>query len=225
MNPKPEDWDPERPLGTGQIDDVAARVAAELRKQLPSTRAEAVALYGPLEFTHIQMDETDGKHLKRLYFLTSLAKKPDLYFLCFEYGSNLYFQRYVDHAMVEQGAWRALEKRIPVPESFNRAPWLTEKGEVIIGDVTHPILDGEGPTEPIRVIPKGLSVNDFRSITDDWEKTNSRRSQLIKKRLARCITPDEDAELTRLQKLAGARRQLISPLPTTQEELKEAMVH
>jgi hypothetical protein len=52
----------------------------------------------------------------------------------------------------------------------------------------------------------------------DWRATNSRRSALIQKKVARTITDDERDELNKLQSLASARQNILAPLPLEQLE-------
>ncbi len=59
-----------------------------------------------------------------------------------------------------------------------------------------------------------LSPEEVLAITRDWDSTNKRRHELIEKKISKQITPQEDEELLRLQKLAGMKRQLVMPLPT-----------
>jgi hypothetical protein len=72
----------------------------------------------------------------------------------------------------------------------------------------------------IQGVREPLTIEEFKSITDDWEKTNSRRAELVEKEVAKTITVREGRELKHLQRLAGAKRQLILPLPTSMEKLQ-----
>ncbi len=58
-----------------------------------------------------------------------------------------------------------------------------------------------------------LSLDEVLAITRDWDATNMRRVELIDKKITKQISAQENAELDRLQKLAGAKRQLVMPLP------------
>ena len=67
---------------------------------------------------------------------------------------------------------------------------------------------------------ESLSEDDMLAITTNWDSTNKRRGELIEKKLAKQIKPLEESELSHLQKLAGAKRNLVMPLPI--EELAKA---
>lgn len=54
------------------------------------------------------------------------------------------------------------------------------------------------------------------AITTDWPKTNARRAELIRRKVARTITDAEREELNRLQMFATARQCLFAPLPLEQ---------
>jgi hypothetical protein len=73
----------------------------------------------------------------------------------------------------------------------------------------HPDKTGfyiEGLREPI-------SLGDFVAITTKWNDTNRRRARLINKKASRTLSQEERREFRHLQKLAGARRQFVAPLP------------
>lgn len=56
------------------------------------------------------------------------------------------------------------------------------------------------------------------AITTDWPKTNARRAELIRRKVARTITDAEREELNRLQMFATARQCLFAPPPLEQME-------
>jgi hypothetical protein len=75
---------------------------------------------------------------------------------------------------------------------------------------------GEAPATcsiMIEGVDTPLSLAEMGAITHDWELTNQRRVELIEKKVARLVTPEERKELDQLQKLAWAKRQLVMPLP------------
>lgn len=88
------------------------------------------------------------------------------------------------------------------------------------------------PIEKYRIAVKQIEdletqvhhISDRRilAITTNWPATNNRRAELIERKVARTITPDETAELSRLQSYASARQNLFGPLPT--EELEAQLV-
>ena len=133
---RPKDWDPDRVLGAGQIDGVAYTIANEITAGLPASLGEAIAQFGPLEFTHIQRVQHDPRGWISLPFLVSFTGNPDIYFIGFEYPTGLYFKRYVDCVMVRDGEWRPLKQRIPVPSGLDRIPWVTNEGKIVIADAT-----------------------------------------------------------------------------------------
>ena len=63
-----------------------------------------------------------------------------------------------------------------------------------------------------------ITLAEYFAITDDWDETNDRRAELIEKKIARKITAAERAEFEHLQFLAGARQNLIAPLPLKELE-------
>ncbi len=63
-----------------------------------------------------------------------------------------------------------------------------------------------------------ITLAEYFAITDDWNVTNDRRAELIEKKIARKITAAERAEFEHLQFLAGARQNLIAPLPLKELE-------
>ena len=63
-----------------------------------------------------------------------------------------------------------------------------------------------------------ITLAEYFAITDDWDQTNDRRCELIEKKIARTITPAERMEFKHLQFLAGARQNLIAPLPIKELE-------
>jgi type I restriction-modification system DNA methylase subunit len=73
-----------------------------------------------------------------------------------------------------------------------------------------------------RYFPEGfedhLTLAEYLAITEDWPETNERREELIHKKVARQITLAERAEFEHLQFLAGARQNLIEPLPLKELE-------
>ena len=67
-------------------------------------------------------------------------------------------------------------------------------------------------------------LSELLAITVDWEQTNTRRFQLIEKKVKRNISSDEKRELTYLQQLTDARIRLLAPLPIKQlEEVREEL--
>lgn len=58
-----------------------------------------------------------------------------------------------------------------------------------------------------------ISLSDYLAITSDWSQTNRMRGELIKKKVARVISPVEMDRLSHLQSLASSRANLIAPLP------------
>lgn len=63
------------------------------------------------------------------------------------------------------------------------------------------------------------TLDEYLRITDEWEITDSRRCELIEKRIKVGVrTPEEEAEFRQLQRLFTLRRRLFSPLPT--EEIR-----
>ena len=79
------------------------------------------------------------------------------------------------------------------------------------------------PYEQDRYFPAGfddeISLADFLAIAADWDITNKRRLNLIQKKAAKRISPEEGEELQRLQKLAGIKSCLVMPPPL--KELSE----
>ncbi|MCY2987062.1 MAG: N-6 DNA methylase [Planctomycetota bacterium] len=63
-----------------------------------------------------------------------------------------------------------------------------------------------------------ITLAEYLAITDEWEQTNERRVELIEKKIARTITPAERTEFEHLQFLAGARQNLLAPLPLKELE-------
>jgi hypothetical protein len=55
-----------------------------------------------------------------------------------------------------------------------------------------------------------ISLADFLSITTDWETTNTKRHELIEKKMAQKLETKESDELRKLQRLAGLKRELLS---------------
>ena len=70
------------------------------------------------------------------------------------------------------------------------------------------------PFKQDRYFPDGfdeaISLADFLAITADWEATNKRRLELIERKANNAIRAEERAELQRLQRLAGLKRELLS---------------
>lgn len=68
--------------------------------------------------------------------------------------------------------------------------------------------------QPMTVgLKESLSPAERVAITSDWEQTNARRVELIRKKVKSSITPDEGRELENLQRLADERIRLLAPLP------------
>jgi len=55
-----------------------------------------------------------------------------------------------------------------------------------------------------------------------WKRLNDYRGELIAKKVARTITPDERAELDALQTVAGIRSRLLHPFPGAEMEAMRA---
>jgi hypothetical protein len=70
-------------------------------------------------------------------------------------------------------------------------------------------------------LSQSLAEEERLAITDNWEQTNTRRVQLINRKIENTITRDERRELERLQRLADERIRLFAPLPI--ELLKSAL--
>ena len=67
-------------------------------------------------------------------------------------------------------------------------------------------------------------LNELLAITADWEQTNTRRFQLIEKKIKRKIRANEKRELDYLQQLTDARIELLAPLPIKQlEDVREEL--
>jgi hypothetical protein len=70
------------------------------------------------------------------------------------------------------------------------------------------------PFKQDRYFPEGfdeaISLTDFLAITAGWEATNKRRLELIERKANNPIRTEERAELQRLQRLAGLKRELLS---------------
>lgn len=87
------------------------------------------------------------------------------------------------------------------------------------------------PFEQTRYIPREfrdvLTLNEFLRMTDEWDATERRRCQLIKKRIdTGTRTAEEEAEFRQLQRLLMLHRRFYAPLPTVEikaitKELKE----
>lgn len=72
---------------------------------------------------------------------------------------------------------------------------------------------------------EGISLNEFLAITEDWQSTNERRGELIQKKVARTISPDERAELESLQRLTTILQRLIAPLPLRElEQIRDRLL-
>src|SRR6266404_3299425 len=70
-----------------------------------------------------------------------------------------------------------------------------------------------------------LTLQQLLSITADWDATNERRVQLIRKQVDKRISAEEEAELDLLQGLADSRVRLVAPPPITQmEAVKEDLM-
>ena len=67
-----------------------------------------------------------------------------------------------------------------------------------------------------------IALNDLLAITRDWKSTNERRLDVIRKKNTNQITAEEIQEFQHLQELAGAKRQLVSPLPLQELAVIEA---
>ncbi len=84
------------------------------------------------------------------------------------------------------------------------------------------------PFEQQKYFPQGFTeisrLDELLAITEDWEQTNTRRFQLIEKKVERNISSDEKCELTYLQQLTDARIRLLAPLPIKQlEDVREEL--
>ncbi len=84
------------------------------------------------------------------------------------------------------------------------------------------------PFEQQEYFPQGfteiLRLNELLAITADWEQTNTRRFQLIEKKVKRKIRANEKSELDYLQQLTDARIELLAPLPIKQlEDVREEL--
>jgi hypothetical protein len=70
------------------------------------------------------------------------------------------------------------------------------------------------PFKQDRYFPEGfdeaISLTDFLAITADWDATNKRRHDLIEKKSARALPPEEATELKQLQRLGGLKRELLA---------------
>ena len=70
------------------------------------------------------------------------------------------------------------------------------------------------PNKPVQnQPPESLTTQERIAITDHWNQTNTRRVDLIHKKLAKIITASEKEELDRLQNLMDKRIRLLAPLP------------
>lgn len=65
-------------------------------------------------------------------------------------------------------------------------------------------------------------LEDLLAITADWEKTSTRKTELIEKKIRREASEAELGELSRLKKLTEARGELFAPLPLPQLEAMKA---
>jgi hypothetical protein len=63
-----------------------------------------------------------------------------------------------------------------------------------------------------------ITLMDYLAITVDWSITNRRRDALIRKKIARTVSEEEQVELIHLQSLASSRVRLLAPLPLNQLE-------
>ena len=84
------------------------------------------------------------------------------------------------------------------------------------------------PFEQQGYFPQGFTeisrLNELLAITADWEQTNTRRFQLIEKKVKRKIRANEKRELDYLQQLTDARIELLAPLPIKQlEDVREEL--
>ena len=61
-----------------------------------------------------------------------------------------------------------------------------------------------------------LSADDLLAITDEWEQTSARKTELIEKKIRKEANDDELKELARLKMLTEARGELFAPLPLPQ---------
>jgi hypothetical protein len=87
------------------------------------------------------------------------------------------------------------------------------------------------PFEQTHYIPRGfrdvLTLDEFLRISDEWDATESRRCQLIEKRIKTGRrTAEEEAEFRQLQRLLMLHRRFYAPLPTAEikaltKQLKE----
>ncbi len=67
-----------------------------------------------------------------------------------------------------------------------------------------------------------ISLCDYLAITTEWESTNSRRLKLIDLKLDGKLTPTQEQEFSKLQKLAEAKSALVMPLPRAELAKQEA---
>jgi len=69
---------------------------------------------------------------------------------------------------------------------------------------------------------EAIGLADYLAVTADWEETNSRRLELIERKLAGNLDESGKSELLRLKKLARAKAQLVRPLPLDEARATEA---
>lgn len=67
-----------------------------------------------------------------------------------------------------------------------------------------------------------ISLADYLAITADWGETNTRRLELIERKLAGNLDEPDKSELIYLKKLAWAKAQLVRPLPLDEARATEA---
>ena len=76
------------------------------------------------------------------------------------------------------------------------------------------------PFEQTRYIPcdfrDTLTLDEFLHVTDEWDNTESRRCELIEKRMQTGRRTQEEVEFRYLQRLLKLRRRFYSPLPTAE---------
>jgi hypothetical protein len=77
------------------------------------------------------------------------------------------------------------------------------------------------PFEQTRYIPRDfrdvLTLDEFLRITDEWEATDTRRCELVEKRIkSGRRTADEEKEFRYLQRLLMLHRRFYAPLPTAE---------
>ena len=142
------------------------------------------------------------------------------YFVCVKTTIDIP-DKALQEAIQHTGAKTKRDAVVIAVDEFNRRRRLEAMAERLHGSCPGFMMQADLDSNEIQArcsvliegVDEPLSLADTLEIATNWEDLNKRRARLIEKKAAKQITEEESAELSRLQRLAWAKRQMAMPLP------------